>query len=144
MFKYRCVATYVPNLGNAFPTPDEIQLLHDLPTSVRERRNCFRSYIDLAVGCRVRCMKNLGTQIGVFNGAIGTVVGFCFEKEREQVSIPLVKDLRHHSNREIPVILVRMDQVTVCETDILPFAAEIDEEHPLKTNGKIFYRKQLP
>jgi ATP-dependent exoDNAse (exonuclease V) alpha subunit len=89
-------------------------------------------------------MKNLGTQIGVFNGAIGTVVGFCFEKEREQVSIPLVKDLRHHSNREIPVILVRMDQVTVCETDILPFAAEIDEEHPLKTNGKIFYRKQLP
>jgi hypothetical protein len=25
-----------------------------------------------------------------------------------------------------------------------PIAAEIDEEHPLKTNGKIFYRKQLP
>jgi ATP-dependent exoDNAse (exonuclease V) alpha subunit len=144
VFKYRCVATYVPNLGNAFPTPDEIQSLHDLPTSVRERRNSFRSYIDLAVGCRVRCMKNLGTQIGVFNGAIGTVVGFCFEKEREQVSIPLVKDLRNHSNREIPVILVQMDQVLLCGTDILPFAAEIDEDHPLKTNGKIFYRKQLP
>jgi hypothetical protein len=37
-----------------------------------------------------------------------------------------------------------MDQVSVCGTDILPFAAEIDEDHPLKTNGKIFFRKQLP
>jgi ATP-dependent exoDNAse (exonuclease V) alpha subunit len=37
-----------------------------------------------------------------------------------------------------------MDQVSLCGTDILPFAAELDEDHPLKTNGKIFFRRQLP
>ena len=123
VFKYRCVATYVPNLGNAFPTPDEIVALHDLPCSVREKRNSFASYIDLAIGCRVRCLKNMGTQIGVFNGAIGTVVGFCFERLRPDVCMPLVKDFKYHGNREIPVVLVRMDQLSLCGTDMLPFAA---------------------
>jgi ATP-dependent exoDNAse (exonuclease V) alpha subunit len=37
-----------------------------------------------------------------------------------------------------------MDQLSLCGTDILPFAAEIDEDHPLKTNGRIFFRRQLP
>ena len=138
------MATYVPNLGNTFPTSDEIACLHDLPSSAREKRNCLMSHIDLAIGCRVRCLKNMGTQVGVFNGAIGTVVGFCFERARGDVCVPFLKDLRYHGNREIPVVLVRMDQVSLCGTDILPFAAEIDEDHPLKTNGEIFFRKQLP
>jgi len=144
VFKYRCIATYVPNLGIAFPTEEEIAILKHQPNSAREKNACLASFLDLAIGSRVRCLKNKGTQIGVFNGAIGTVVGFCFEGLISSVPVPLIKDFQIHGSREIPIVLVQMDQLSYCATNILPFAAEIDEDHPLKTNGKVFYRKQLP
>jgi hypothetical protein len=144
VFKYRCIAKYVPNLGNEFPTTDEIGFLHSQPSSVKEKHACFATYLDIAIGSRVRCLKNKGTQIGVFNGAIGSVVGFCFEGVISTIPVPLVKDFPNHSDREIPIVLVEMDQLSNCATKILPFAAEVDEDHPMKTNGKVFFRMQLP
>jgi hypothetical protein len=148
VFQYRCISTYSPNLGGNFPTNEETINLHLLPASARERKSCFPSYIDLSIGSRVRCLKNKGTQIGIFNGAMGTVVGFCFEHCKSAVSTPLVKDFGSHATREIPIVLVQMDSFKLVFTpsagDIVPFAAEIDEDHPLRTNGKVFYRRQLP
>jgi len=38
-------------------------------------------YIDLAVGARVMVTKNLATQIRIYNGATGIVVGFGFHTD---------------------------------------------------------------
>ena len=131
-----------------FPTTEEIINLHLLPSSARERKSCLPSYIDLSIGSRVRCLKNKGTQIGIYNGAMGTVVGFCFEHSKSAVLKPLIKDFGDHVTREIPIVLVQMDNFKLVFTpsagDIVPFTAEIDEDHPLRTNGKVFYRRQLP
>ena len=145
-FEFRCVATYTPNLGDNVPTLEEITSLHQLPASVSQRKECLPSYIDIGIGCRVRCVKNKGTQIGIFNGAMGTVVGFCFEKSLPEILISAVKDLVAHVGREIPIVLVQMDSLKgfSSKDNIIPFAAQIDESYPLRTNGKVFFRKQLP
>jgi ATP-dependent exoDNAse (exonuclease V) alpha subunit len=144
VFRYRCVATHVPSLGGTSPTTAEIAILHEQPISNRDKKNCLTNYLDLAIGSRVRCIKNKGTQIGIFNGAMGTVVGFVFEGARSSITMPLIKEFQHHGEREIPIVLVQMDEMTALDKDIIPFAAEVDEEHPLKANGRVFYRKQLP
>jgi hypothetical protein len=145
-FEYRCVATYAPNLGNNIPTLDEITALHQLPSSVSQKKECLPSYIDIGIGCRVRCVRNKGTQIGIFNGAMGTVVGFCFEQSLPQNLTPQVKDFAAHVGREIPIVLVQMDSLKGISTkdNIIPFAAQTDDDYPLRTNGKVFYRRQLP
>jgi len=145
-FEYRCVATYTPNLGNNIPTLDEITALHQLPTSASQKKECLQNYIDIGIGCRVRCVRNKGTQIGIFNGAMGTVVGFCFEQSLPQNLIPAVKDFAAQVDREIPIVLVQMDSLKGITTkdNIIPFAAQIDDDNPLRTNGKVFYRRQLP
>jgi ATP-dependent exoDNAse (exonuclease V) alpha subunit len=91
-------------------------------------------------------VKNKGTQIGIFNGAMGTVVGFCFEKSLPEILTPAVKDFVAHVGREIPIVLVQMDSLKgfSSKDNIIPFAAQIDESYPLRTNGKVFFRKQLP
>jgi hypothetical protein len=145
-FEYRCVSSYTPNLGNNIPTLDEICDLHQQPSAVSQKKECLPSYIDIGIGCRVRCVRNIGTQIGIFNGAMGTVVGFCFEKKLPDIHMPLLKDFQAHVGREIPIVLVQMDSLKgfLSKDNVIPFAAQIDESHPLRTNGKIFYRRQLP
>jgi ATP-dependent exoDNAse (exonuclease V) alpha subunit len=145
-FEYRCVATYAPNLENNIPTLGEITALHQLPSSVSQKKECLANYIEIGIGCRVRCVRNKGTQIGIFNGAMGTVVGFCFEQSWPQTLSPAVKDFAAHVGREIPIVLVQMDSLKGIKTkdNIIPFAAQIDDDYPLRTNGKVFYRRQLP
>jgi hypothetical protein len=145
-FEFRCVSTYTPNLGNSIPSLEEVTALHQLPTSVSQRKECLANYIDIGIGCRVRCVRNKGTQIGIFNGAMGTVVGFCFEHLLPEHLTPAVKDFAAHIDREIPIVLVQMDSLKGITTkdNIIPFAAQIDDGFPLRYNGKVFYRRQLP
>jgi hypothetical protein len=145
-FEYRCISSYTPNLGNNIPSLEEICDLHQQPSAASQKKECLQSYIDIGIGCRVRCVRNKGTQIGIFNGAMGTVVGFCFEKKVPDIHMPLLKDFAEHVDREIPIVLVQMDSLKglVTKDNIIPFAAGIDESYPLKTNGKVFYRRQLP
>jgi len=151
---FRCVATYSPNIGNVFPTTTELETLKDLPINANDKKTSLPAYLDLAIGSRVRCIRNKGTQIGVFNGAMGTVVKFVFNRPAPTSSTgptsprPKLNEFKHCAEREIPIVLVKMDHVHVSlhkeTTGILSFAAEPDKDRPLKVNGKIFYRTQLP
>jgi hypothetical protein len=60
---FRCVATYSPNIGNVFPTTTELETLKDLPLNANDRKTSLPAYLDLAIGSRVRCIRNKGTQI---------------------------------------------------------------------------------
>jgi len=66
------------------------------------------THIDLAIGMPVMCTRNIATKIGVFNGAIGTVVGFLHHGEAppSELRFPQVQDLHTLVNREIPIVLV--------------------------------------
>mmetsp|Transcript_20851 Transcript_20851/g.34943 ORF Transcript_20851/g.34943 Transcript_20851/m.34943 type:complete len:221 (-) Transcript_20851:117-779(-) len=65
-------------------------------------------YVPLAIGMPVMCTRNIATKIGVFNGAIGTVVGFLHygDVPASEMRFPPVQDLHTLVNREIPIVLV--------------------------------------
>ena len=66
--------------------------------------------MDLAIGTRVRIIGNLCVQLGLYNGAMGTVWGFVYEGSAPVAGVTLQKDFYKESNeRELPTILVRMD-----------------------------------
>ena len=151
---FRCIATYSPNIGNLPATPSELDTLKDMPIHVNDKKTSLPAFIDLAIGSRVRCIRNKGTQIGVFNGAMGTVVKFVFNRPAPTSSSgplsprPKQNQFKHCTNREIPIVLVKMDNVQISlhrsTNGLLAFSAEPDKDRPLKANGKIFYRTQLP
>ena len=66
---FRMISLHSP-VRQLIPTPNEIikQKLYKI-----DDRYC-PPFIDLAVGARVMVTKNLATQIGIYNGATGTVV----------------------------------------------------------------------
>ena len=67
---YRIVAEHIPSKA-LIPFPDE-QTKEEL---YKYEDDSSPSYIDLAIGSRVSINKNLATQIGCYNGALGTVRG---------------------------------------------------------------------
>ena len=79
------------------PTPNAIIKIDD--------KNC-PSFIDLAVGARVMATKELATQIGINNGATGTLVGFGF-LEQYLKNITFFHTLK---DREILIVLAKMDE----------------------------------
>jgi hypothetical protein len=115
-------------------------------------------FIDIAIGSRVRCTRNLATQIGIFNGALGTVVGFGFKGNGPTIAMPPSSRLQDFmdadSGYEIPVIFVKMDKVDATIDinpvegqrikGIIPFVAESTKDQTVKANGRSFHRIQLP
>jgi len=104
-------------------------------------------HIDLAVGTRVKVTYNAATQIGLYNGAMGTVHSFGYVDEppdqgTHQISL----------NSEIPVVFVQMDLDTRCTIDsssvigkvpianLIPFCA-IASDTKIKNK---YIRWQLP
>ena len=67
---YRIVAEHIPSKA-LIPFPNE-QTKEEL---YKYEDDNSPSYIDLAIGSRVSINKNLATQIGCYNGALGTVRG---------------------------------------------------------------------
>ncbi|KAJ1463444.1 hypothetical protein M885DRAFT_556297 [Pelagophyceae sp. CCMP2097] len=69
--------------------------------------------LDLAVGSRVACSRNIAAELGLYHGALGTVVGFGF-----QAKTPPPAGTPTHSEHiaaaaagkesEIPVVFVQM------------------------------------
>lgn len=110
-------------------------------------KDCM-SYFDFAVGSRVRCTRNVATQIGIFNGATGTVIGFGFYGAMPSELHPKVNTLHLIVNREIPVVLVRMDKyegIPLYKNDpkVVPFT-EISSNTTYKFMGYRYNRWQLP
>jgi hypothetical protein len=102
------------------------------------------NYIDLAIGTRVLVPTNLATQIGIFNGTKGTVVGFGFTGTAPEDTLPYSKSFHLLSNREIPIVFVRMDidigYSVDKEKNVLPFTMRKDDGKILKK----YYRWYMP
>ena len=118
----------------------------------------------MAIGSRVSCVPNLGTQIGektklhgsisyqiiqtilhlryllgIYNGAKGTVVGFAFRGCTPTITTPLHATFHTMEPREIPTVFVKMDNpigYTIQEgpQDIIPFVAVCRQEDKYITN----------
>ena len=56
--------------------------------------------------------RNLATQIGIFNGATGTVVGFGFHKVPPTENFSALTNLHKLTDRELPIVFVKLDKYT--------------------------------
>ena len=85
------------------------------------------SYLDFQIGTRVRLTRNLCVQMGLFNGAMGTIYGFVYlgDGPTEENRMPTNFASLEYSERELPIILVRMD-------------GEDDPDHPTDTTKSTF------
>lgn len=106
---------------NELGTERRKQLLDRVPTKKEDLYhgkgigvNCLR----LCVGSRVRCTQNLCTMVGLYNGALGTVVGFGFPQgQDESPSLYSFGEEATRKNRvaslglryEPPLVFVQMD-----------------------------------
>jgi hypothetical protein len=70
------------------------------------------THLDLLVGTRVRLIRNISVENGLFNGAMGTVFGFVYSGNGpttyEQL-MPTRFSALTDTEREIPIVLVQMD-----------------------------------
>ena len=116
--------------------------------------------LTLILGQRVRVLKNMATALGIYQGAIGTVVGFVFDKSKPPLSDQQMFSPQNNNaayrvslnktrNQNLPVVMVRMDKVInniSCEDhtpNVIPF---LPMEHlaGLQHEGKTYHRKQYP
>ena len=154
MVYFRIVATHTPAEDtHATPGENERRIL-----SQTTKKGGPPTHIDLAIGSRVSCVQNLGTQIGektklhgsisyqiiqtilhlryllgIYNGAKGTVVGFAFRGCTPTITTPLHATFHTMEPREIPTVFVKMDNpigYTIQEgpQDIIPFVAVCRQE----------------
>jgi hypothetical protein len=127
--------------------------------SIRNERKLPPCDLSFAVGQRVRVTQNLATQIGLFNGAIGTIVAFGFQKNKL-----MRKDWMHPTHKigayrlglhkrqlNTPIIFVQMENVAdniTClknKDSVIPFFMDSSEYTPsIPSNGKRYIRKQYP
>ena len=56
--------------------------------------------------------RNLATQVGIYNGATGIVVGFGFHTAIPEENFPTVNTFHTLKNRELPIVFVKMDTYT--------------------------------
>jgi hypothetical protein len=76
-------------------------------------RDIMSSYIDLTLGTRVRVTRNICIELGIFNGAMGTIIGFSYTKKPRYIesnSTPPTKFCTlPRQEREIPIVFVQLD-----------------------------------
>jgi hypothetical protein len=68
--------------------------------------------LDLAIGSRVAVSKNVATELGLYQGALGTVVGFGYDSNEPKHQFPSLSDFLRSAElntQEIPVVFVQMD-----------------------------------
>ena len=104
--------------------------------------------IHLAIGSRVRCVKNLGTQVGIFNGALGTIISFVFKgpfPHRKDWDCTIAECA---IDRELPTVLVKMDEdfgssCVPFESNVVSFAPYTQTDN-LNYKGHAYHRRQVP
>ena len=95
-----------------------------IPAPAVEDKNALIKYtdkkyplpcIDLAIGSRVRVTQNIATQIGIYQGAMGTVNGSGFRGQTPQVITPTGDNMEmaQHNDREISTVFVEMDNESI-------------------------------
>ena len=111
--------------------------------------------LKLAVGARVMLSKNVAVELGLVNGALGTIVGFAYDNSRKE---RLKKPVKPQSNKEdflhaplqyqIPMALIQFDANFYCgeswDTNnpcVVPIGAF---EFDLEFSRRKYVRSQLP
>jgi len=70
------------------------------------------THMDLCIGSRVRCTHNLWVEGGLFNGQMGTVIGFVFKGSgplTDEEYLPRDFGILKDDQREQPIILIQID-----------------------------------
>jgi hypothetical protein len=91
------------------------------------------THIDVTNGTRVRVIRNLNVQLGLWNGAMGTIVGFVYSGRgptSDDQFLPKTPFCNLEDNeRELPIVLVQMDSLNPLyksaidgHDNIVPFA----------------------
>jgi hypothetical protein len=113
--KFRIIAHHIP-VGLSAIWPDEAKRdeLYNVSGSINgSRHEEMMPQIDLVIGSRVRIIRNLCLEIGLFNGAMGTVYGFVYQGRGPAQSVPGEPPRKYctltEEEREIPIVLVQMD-----------------------------------
>ena len=110
----RIVANHIPTLINV-PDPDENirDELYKIVGDIRGARNTTMvTHLDLVEGTRVRLTRNLSVHNGLYNGSMGTILGFIYQGPGPQSNDELMPknfSILRPDQREIPIILVQMD-----------------------------------
>jgi hypothetical protein len=132
--------------------PDGVELstdeLHIRECKLRGKisTDLLQPILDIAIGSRVRVVRNRASVLGIFNGALGTVVDFCFVGK---IPTARVQPKTYGGEQPLAIILVQMDDVDIgCVGEaprVVAFAPFLDEETALHIEGgRKFYRKQFP
>jgi len=106
-------------------------------------------YIDFAVGARVMVTRNLEAQIGIYNCAIGTVVGFGFHRTPPVEIFPKLHTFHTLTNWELPIVFVKMDKYTGTQLTTYPDKQNIEtfteyaDERSVTVQGTHYMRWQL-
>jgi len=101
----------VKKIGAAVPTQAIRDRLYAIGGDRKgQRGNLMLAHLEMAVGTRVRVTRNLAVEMGLYNGAMGTVYGFAYKGTGAPCSIDrrALSDLTD-PQREMPIILVQMD-----------------------------------
>jgi len=113
----RIIAYHIPtNTKTNYPDYNERNKCYAVRgnSTTGSMKDPFPTHIDIAIGSRVRCTRNLNTEQGIYNGKMGTVYGFVFKN-----GPPIYNDndelISHFAQyedhqREIPIVLVQMDE----------------------------------
>jgi hypothetical protein len=105
--------------------------------------------IDICVGSRVRLTANVFASIGLYVGAMGTVVGFVYKGEGQKPS--LLKSCLAEADHELPVVLVRMDgdddsfpcSCVSSVSRVVPITP-LPSPQRIEVDGRRFIRFQVP
>jgi hypothetical protein len=152
------IARHVPVRGTVAPDCSIRDILYAHKGATHGPDKGLQSSLLLQVGTRVRVIDNIAVSAGLFNGSMGTVYGFVYlgngptsESERN----PKCKwSLLEDNQRELPIVLVRMDGIDdpdinkctfpfTCDssvTRLIPIVPVLGE-HAIHGN---YYRMQLP
>ena len=130
MKSYRVISRHSP-VGALIPAPNELtkQKLY----KIKYDKYCL-PFIDLAVGARVMATRNLATQIGIYNGATGIVVGFGFHTAIPEENFPTVNNFHTYTGTQL--------STDVDKHSIVPFT-ECVHEIKLTVNGTHYMRWKL-
>lgn len=115
------------------------------------------THIELTIGTRVRITYNLGVEIGLYNGRMGTVFGFVWN--RKQIINSTSEEESNNNKkkkkfcemtieeREIPIVLVQLDDDSkhkLTDNNVVPIMA-VDGLAKVKLGAHNRYtRRQLP
>ena len=116
---HRVIATHHPTRSSV-PVADKATLnfLYSITGGAgagkRNETPTMASFIDMFVGQRVRVDRNLSIPLGIYNGAMGTVVGFIYEGPTPDYIKKNEHPPRNFSNlkesqRKPPIVLIQLD-----------------------------------